>query len=251
VRRIPEIIKSLTTFVFGHERGRLSTPSAETIDDPEVLRLFRRLEELKSLDHGFDIHGSEQHRYEYRRLSSGDLARLENKLGYELPDQYRRWLANVGSGAGPGYGLTVIDAGKVHSLPDPQCPISPRLFRDVTELTPELVHKLHTAEDGEPYLFCVWSDLGVKYLCGHGCGFDSYLIVAGPMKGHIVFNINAAGWDMPDGANEAFAEDHGATPPAVLPTFFEWLGGWIESSISELPERRQLRAGQRSRRANG
>jgi hypothetical protein len=208
------------------------------MDDPEVLRLFRRMEELKRLDYGFDIHGAwtrgSGHRYKYERVSSAELARLESELGVEVPDQCRRWLTSVGRGAGPGYGLICRNG----NWPLPvarEDPIPSRAVRDVSELTPDLLLKFHAAclESKDIELFGIRSYEGLLALCEHGCGWESSLIVAGQMKGHVVDDLAAAG--APTGA---LAAGHGARPENVLPTFFEWLEYWIERSIKDVEEAR-------------
>src|SRR6266436_3802247 len=114
----------------------LMLPSADTIADPEVLSLFNRMEELKRLDYEFDIHGAWRHRYNHDRMSNVELARLEAKLDAELPDQCRRWLANVGKGAGPGYGLVCepcepIDTNTDNLEPELRGPLPPQAVCDV------------------------------------------------------------------------------------------------------------------------
>ena len=210
------------------------------MDDPDVLRLFRRMEELKRLDHEFDVHGTwthdSGHRYKSERVSKAELAQLESELGVELPDQCRRWLASVGRGAGPGYGLICRKGNWLAPLLED--PVPSRTVRDVSELTPELLLKFETAreESNDIDLFGVRSHDGLMPLCEHGCGWESLLIVAGPMKGHVVDVLVAAGYPL-----GAFAAGHGTRPGNVLPTFFEWLDDWIERSIKELPKKRELR----------
>lgn len=58
MRLMPQFIKRFAGLASRREGG-LAAPSAEAIADPEILRLFLRLEELKRLDNGFDIPGAE------------------------------------------------------------------------------------------------------------------------------------------------------------------------------------------------
>ena len=206
------------------------------MDDPEVLRLFRRMEELKRLDHEFDIHGTwthgSGHRYKSERVSQAELAQLESKLGVELPDQCRRWLTSVGRGAGPGYGLICRKGNWLAPLLED--PVPSRTVRDVSELTPELLLKFETAreESNDIPVWCQeprWLDAAMR-------AWLRILIVAGPMKGHVVDVLLAAGYPL-----GVFAAGHGTRPGNVLPTFFEWLDDWIERSIKELPKKRELR----------
>jgi hypothetical protein len=219
---------------------RPQAPSAHTIADPEVLRLFRRMEELKRLDYELDIHGAwtrgSGHRYKYERMSNADLARLESELGVEVPDQCRRWLTNVGRGAGPGYGLICRNAD--WPAPIYQDPVPSRAVREVSELTPELLLKFDAAmkESEDIELFGVRGYRGLMTLCEHGCGWESLLIVAGPMKGHVIEDMGATG--APVGTFAAGYGNHGKN---VLPTFFQWLDYWIARSIGEVAQARLQR----------
>ncbi len=198
------------------------------------------MEELKRRDYELDIHGAwtrgSGHRYKYERMSKADLARLENELGVKVPDQCRRWLTNVGTGAGPGYGL-ICKKGK-WPAPLLEDPVPSRTVRDVSELTPELLLKFETAreESKDIDLFGVRSHDSLMPLCEHGCGWEALLIVAGPMKDHVVDVLLAAGYPL-----GALAAGNGARPGNVLPTFFEWLDYWIERSIGEVAQTRLQR----------
>jgi hypothetical protein len=110
----------------------------------------------------------------------------------------------------------------------------------VTELTPELLLKFDAARNGSDNLFGVRSCRGLMLLCEHGCGWDSYLIVAGSMRGHVIDDTAAVGKGLP-GVLYTFAAGCGRTHSEVLPTFFEWLDDWIERSIMDLAQSRLRR----------
>jgi hypothetical protein len=77
-------------------------------------------------------------------------------------------------------------------------------------------------------------------LCEHRCGWDSYPIIAEPMKGRVIDDMAASGERVLDGILCTFAAARGETP-AVLPTFFEWLDYWTERSIREVEQTRLRR----------
>jgi hypothetical protein len=105
----------------------------------------------------------------------------------------------------------------------------------VSELTFDLLVKFNAAmlESKDIELFGVRSYKGLMMLCEHGCGWDSYLILAGPMRGHVVEDLAAAG--APAGA---LAAGYGAHPDNALPTFFEWQDYWIERSMEDVESAR-------------
>lgn len=78
-------------------------------------------------------------------------------------------------------------------------------------------------------------------LCEHGCGSESLLIVAGPFKGRVIDNM-AAAISPPDGAEATFVAGSGQTAHR-LPTFFEWLDDWMDTSIKDVAQMRLRRIG--------
>ncbi len=220
------------------ERPRY-VPSVEAIDDPEVKRLFLRLETLKKLDYEFDIHGSWKHRYRYTRMPEKSLASLENELGVVLPDDCRRWLSSIGRGAGPGYGLECTNADYKPAFP-PGDMVPERVVNDVRDLTPEILQGYLEENERQEfrldYIFGVKSYTGLMLLCEHGCGWDSFLILDGPLKGYVIDDL-AAATSTPDGAEGVFTTSSSGFPH----TFFEWLEDWIEKSIQNVAKERESR----------
>jgi len=80
-----------------------------------VSELFATVREavraLAAADAGLRRFGASHHRYELRApLAAAELPGLEARLGAELPDDLRGFVAEVGAGgAGPGYGIVPLD----------------------------------------------------------------------------------------------------------------------------------------------
>jgi hypothetical protein len=54
------------------------------------------------------VFGADQHGYRSSPVSLADVQDLEEYAGTALPDDFRQFLLNVGSGAGPYYGISFI-----------------------------------------------------------------------------------------------------------------------------------------------
>jgi hypothetical protein len=73
----------------------------------DVSRAVAGIERLRHLDPGFAIFGSAEHRYQLNEpLSETVVAKFEKQHSIVLPDDYRRYLTEMGNGgAGPAYGV--------------------------------------------------------------------------------------------------------------------------------------------------
>lgn len=72
-----------------------------TIDDS----LREQMAELRRRDPSRKVFGASKHQYRSTPVSLDEVERLESALGVPLPPDYRRFLLDVGYGAGPYYGV--------------------------------------------------------------------------------------------------------------------------------------------------
>jgi hypothetical protein len=170
------------------------------------------LRRLRAVDTGFRVFGSEEHRYELGPvLSESHLAAFETANGVRLPEDYRRFLSEVGNGgAGPFFGLQPLGTfGRNLSRPFP-------LFAATDTLSDEELDRL---PDRDEYP-------GALEFCHQGCSIYSYLVVNGPTYGTI--------WD----GREDFY-------PTGL-AFGAWYRRWLERALRALDNQRlvpRLRVG--------
>jgi len=191
------------------------------------------------------VHGSRRHLYECEPWPLHALQHIEQQIGEQLPDQCRRWITRVGGGAGPGYGFSYRNADYVARKYDSPLPV--RCIENVTHLSDEVLARFHkeftdskARSNAFDYLFAVRSYHGLLTLCEHGCGWDSYLIVAGPQRGRVVEDTAAMGVT-PEEAEGSFLPGNGARDGHILPTFFEWFNRMIDLEIQMLPQHRAFR----------
>ena len=180
------------------------------MDDIAVLRDLLGL--LRAADTGFRVFGSDHHRYRLGSvLSEAELTAFELANGVRLPEDYRRFLSEIGNGgAGPFYGLEPLGTfGRDLA----------RAFPFVTATDTLTNEELERLPDRDEYP-------GALELCHHGCAIYSYLVVNGPTYGTI--------WD----GREDFY-------PTCL-AFGVWYRRWLERALRVLNNERlvpRLRVG--------
>jgi hypothetical protein len=72
---------------------------------PRITNILTKLNYLKQLDRNKEIFGAIQHNYRNEKISEDDVLLFENKIGAPLPSDFREFLINIGTGAGPDYGI--------------------------------------------------------------------------------------------------------------------------------------------------
>jgi hypothetical protein len=165
----------------------------------ELSVIIGKMNELKSLDKGFSVFGSDSHNYQLNDpLPEKELLEYEKRYGLVLPKEYREFLYSVGDGGfGPFYGLLPLrdndgtlqysdstdDVGLDKAFPFTRN--NPLCLNDDEELTNE-------RED----FFYKRATQGVKCLCHEGCGRYNVLVVKGKESGtvwHLDFS-GGGGW---------------------------------------------------------
>lgn len=140
----------------------------------------RRLEELKLADPTFErTFGAGKHRFTLAPpLAEDDVAAFERLHGITLPATYRDFLLTVGSsGAGPGYGLT--------GLPREERPSGLAGRGPLTEADAQQLKQRRAEGEDDAFAKLPVPGEGVLRLCEQGCGWESYLIVSGVLRGAV------------------------------------------------------------------
>lgn len=110
---------------------------------------------------------------------------FEKRAGIELPENYVYYLTQVGGGgASPGTGLSDFISDKWRSFDK---------LRGVSE---QLAQVMTEAEWKERYGEHRYEEPGTINLCGMDITFVAFLIVNGPMRGHVVY-LDYDGCDAP------------------------------------------------------
>ncbi|MEZ4238989.1 MAG: SMI1/KNR4 family protein [Myxococcota bacterium] len=127
----------------------------------DLATLAEQLRTLARHDPNCTVFGANLHGWESEPVDGDEIDAFERDHGVVLPPSYRRWIAEVGVGAGPFYGLD--------PLPEDGAPGAP--FDPST---------------GDP------AD-GTLTLADQGCGYRDQLVLAGPHVGEIWIDLREAG----------------------------------------------------------
>jgi SMI1/KNR4 family protein SUKH-1 len=161
-----------------------------------LLRIQRKLANLRALDPEYRLFGSSIHRYELMPpVPESAVLQFEGKHGIRLPEDYRSFLLQVSEGeAGPYYGLYPF-TWICESLETEGIDISLPFIPEPEE------------EDESEY------DGRIR-LSHHGCGLESALIVTGAERGKV--------WD-----------DFGRPVPTGK-SFLEWYESWLDEGLKKM-----------------
>lgn len=187
--------------------------------DLDLERVADKLRRLARADPHLEQFGAEAHRYVLRApLPEAEVARIEVERGVTLPDDYRRFLTQLGDGgAGPDYGLGALAQSLMPALDAP--------FPYVED------HDLDDADPAEDE--DAWDDRGerppwrqgVLAIGDKGCGYYNLLVVTGPARGQVFFDYTAA--------ENGFV----ASQQAFLP----WYEGWLDRALADRDAARHAR----------
>ncbi len=163
----------------------------------------------------------------------------------KLPDSYRQFLEEVGSGAGPYYGIYSADEllenlARIQTYLDEEQPRpSPAQNfafsrRDAAEVELRLREKSQ-----QPWLSAPWPTDGCVPICFQGCTYWTALITTGECAGTV--------WDVACNQGTDGEWLPARRPPAKLdrrqplpaipcpPSFLDWYEGWIDQVEADCP----------------
>ena len=201
------------------------------------------------------VFGAESHQFKLNPVvRKSVVANFEKKHQVLLPDEYRRFITEIGNGgAGPYYGLFKFremddcfsfqrwkeNDGFVGDLSEPFPHKKPWNglpdYPEEDEFDDEDLYEAEIERLDRIY----WNPENVNGafpICHHGCAARSWLIVTGPEAGNV--------WD------DFRADDEGLTPATVKrkrrTTFLEWYDHWLQQAVAKLGRARKQKSNQRS-----
>ena len=206
----------------------------------------RKVAALKQRPRSSEIFGAEKHRFRLRPHSSEELALLELRVGVKLPDCYRQLLTEVGSGAGPYYGVYSADEllqnyARLQTYLDEVQP-KPNSAKD-------FVFHRHDAAEVElrllaraqqPWLSAPWPTDGCVPICFQGCQYWTALVTAGDFTGTVWDVACYEGWDgqwIPARRAPGILALKTITKLPELsspPGLIEWYEAWLERVETDL-----------------
>ena len=174
------------------------------------------VKKAREADPEFKVFGASKHKYQFEnRADMAEIRAFEQKHGLKLPENYVRVLTELGSGAGPYYGLYPV------SKLGNDC--SEHIGSDVTFLDATLTPKiwkqvsvgLDRIEDNEQYDEIMRKVVANAVIIGtQGCTYDMILMCGGSENGKII-NFD---WNM----------DEEYPPHFTHMTFEDWYLGFFK-----------------------
>jgi len=210
-----------------------------------------RLAELRRRDPEFRVFGASMHLYDSKQVSMPEVARFEEAVGASLPPEYRKFLLNVGYGAGPYYGIWGPNGSLTefqplardyesehggHASPAVDFPLS---ASDMRKIEAELAAGIKlTPIDHD------WPCSGCIPICHQGCTFWTVLVLRGEFIGRVFDVANFVGYSgeflparRPPGLIRLHPPKPRELPPIPSPpTFREWFAAWIERCLTDLAD---------------
>jgi hypothetical protein len=206
----------------------------------------RSIAALKLRKGASEIFGAEKHRFRLRPHRSQEIAHLERQLAVKLPDSFGRFLIEVGSGAGPYYGIysaeeLLADFADIQTWLDDEQP-RPNPAKDFAfhRGDAEEVLQRRREKPEHPWLNLSWPTDGCVPICFQGCTYWTALVTAGELAGTV--------WDVAcyEGWNGHWAPARRASGILALktkeklpelsspPTWIEWYNAWLERVEADL-----------------
>jgi hypothetical protein len=184
--------------------------------------LSEKFRDLKSKDLGLRVQGAIKHRYDSMKLTSRELYVFEEKIGYQLPDEFKDFLKCFGWGAGPGNGI--------FSLSDSQYYIKKwgedlgkkgDITSDFQFTSTQITEFFEKKENFGVYPRIKLQRLdGILPVSHHGGSFYTYLVVKGEEVGK-VWGINIENFDTkPLGKRQGLF-------------FLDWFENWLDENLKE------------------
>jgi len=212
---------------------------------------------LRRLDSRHQVFGAHAHRYQCTLVSESEIATCEQQLGCALPEDFRRFLMEVGHGAGPYYGVWVLQPSVqwlqhlaaelateegIEIKPSQPFPLIGEDLRDIERKVRQ--------QSQHPWAGAKYPNHGSLPICHQGCIFWSVLVLQGEFAGKVWDVGNPAAhrgqWypaRRPPGSMMMRDPAWKALPPLPRPpTFVEWYSGWIERCLTDLAARRKSRS---------
>ena len=208
------------------------------------ISLAERYKEVAKRDKKLKIFGAEKHKYRPQKVSIHEIKEFEMVIGCGLPEDYRQFLLEVGSGVGPYYGLWSFDKireelNSIYEDYQDEYKVRARPC-DPFELE-ESAFAVPPFEGGPAFADGPKTSGGFLPICHQGSEYLSVMVVTGVFCGKIfetsAFASTNAQWksaEAPPGI-AGHPQSLSALPKLPrYPSFSEWFAGWTENALRDL-----------------
>lgn len=215
--------------------------------------ILSRLQTLKRLDLDCSCFAAKSHWYDLNPpLSEEEVAQVEAKHGCRFPDEYRRFITEIGNGgAGPAYGVFPLgmqdrshdlcrwDEGyaligdlsrpfplrDAWNLPEDFWRQQPDPPEDMPVEEQDRMHEAWERKLESDYYATSITD-GAIPICHEGCALRNWLVVTGPLAGTVWRDLRADNEGI-----EPFLKEDGTRMG-----FNDWYLHWVEQNIRQVVE---------------
>ncbi|MFI5406153.1 MAG: SMI1/KNR4 family protein [Nitrososphaerales archaeon] len=182
-----------------------------------------KLSRLKSLDKGFEIFGADSHQYKSKKISVADIQIFEKRLSVSLPLDFKEFLINIGSGAGPCYGIFTLEK-MLHEYEEWAFDLNPdskpSTLSEIKNLHAEVLVQKKINYPKEYNYYRLKTANGILPIQTDGCTYYAFIVLNGEQSGKI-WNTDTNEFDsLPAGSVQ---EWH----------FLEWYDNWLNESLSK------------------
>lgn len=189
------------------------------------------------------IFGADSHRFQLHPVVRNSVvANFESKHGITLPEEYRRFITEIGNGgAGPYYGVFKFremddchtfqrwkeNDGFVGTLAKPFPHTKP--WNDVPPFPEDQDDESLWEAEMEQFYKVYWNTKNVNGaipICDQGCAYRNWLVVSGPEAGNV--------WE------DLRTDQEGLRPTKLKgkrrATFLQWYDHWLQTAVAKLPK---------------
>lgn len=211
------------------------------------ISLAERYKEVAKRDKKFQIFGA-GHKYRPKAVSVDEIKEFELVIGCDLPEDYRQFLLEVGSGVGPYYGLWPFDEIRqelnlIYEDYEEEYNVRARTC-DPFELEESAFAQGQSWElKNAVTVDAPKNPGGFLPICSQGCEYLTVMVVSGALRGK-VFETSAfasihSEWlsaTRPPGIVPSPKKDRQLPELPKCPTFSEWFVGWTENALLDLED---------------
>ena len=203
--------------------------------DEKFRYVKQSLAKLKALDKNYSAFGSSSHKYLLNpTLEESEVSAFESKHAIKLPEDYRRFLTEIGNGrAGPYYGLETLEDSLFIDLDYKResrrlNPSKPFLFTEKwnMEFEGDSSNEQEFQAFEAEYFKDSWVN-GLLRICNFGCGISLNLVVNGLEYSNI--------W-VDDRGNDGGIYPDPYFGQTERTQFLDWYILWLNKSLDEVTQ---------------
>lgn len=197
--------------------------------------LAAKLSRLRSTPGADRVFGANRHRYRNTPVPAGQLAEVERRIGVPLPSRFRRFLLEIGPGAGPDYGIGDMDELLAELYDRDPAGEFPFVRADAERLYREWREWLTSpSSDGGPAAEADWDLPGCLAISHQGCAEYTMIVTTGELAGTL-WSASDGFW-RPATAAPGVLDARHSEPIFLGPTpgFDAWYEAWLDCALASL-----------------